>query len=141
MFRLIITSLLITILLTSCASPLKSETELVVNETFGTNFDYLDMIDVQRKIAGEEYELVTRLEPTEMVEFLKGLQPIEVPSNLENADYRFLLYTSEEGKEYNKKQTEAILYYSPDASALCNETKCIEVGNDLRKYYEERNIK
>ena len=48
MFRFIITSLLI-ILLTSCASPLKSEVEVVVNETFGTNFDFLDKIDVQKK--------------------------------------------------------------------------------------------
>ena len=53
MFRLIITSLLI-IFLTSCASLLKSETEIVVNETFETNFGYLDEIDVQGKIAEEK---------------------------------------------------------------------------------------
>ena len=140
MFRFIITSLLI-ILPTSCASPLKSEVEVVVNETFGTNFDFLDKIDVQRKIAEEEYKLVTKLEPSKMVEFLKDLQTIEVPSNIENADYQLLLYTSEEGMEYNKKQTEATLYYFPDASSLCYETKCIEVDNDLRKFFEERNIK
>jgi hypothetical protein len=138
MKRLISIYIISLLLITACSSPLKSNVEVMLNKAFGTDFDVMDMIIVQ-KLAGNQYETNTILNTSDFVTIIAELESTDsIP--LEEPPYKFLLSTSEKMKEFNKKQTEAILLYSPKDDIICYEKKCKETNETFEDFLKSSGL-
>lgn len=119
-------------LITACSSPLKSNVEVMLNKAFGTDFDVMDMIIVQ-KLAGNQYETKSILNPSDFVTIIAELESTK-SIHLEEPSYKFVLSTTEKMKEFNKKQTEAILLFSPKDDIICYEKKCKKTNETFKDF-------
>jgi hypothetical protein len=114
------------LLLTACGdpSPLKSNTEVKINELFGTKFGVVDQIYIH---SGEK--TLTVLNPDE---FLSYLEEAEKVSGKENpSQMSITLKTSEEMKEYSKEQTLEKLSFNPNQNVICNEESCYKASEEF----------
>jgi hypothetical protein len=138
MIRLISIYIISLLLITACSSPLKSNVEVMLNKVFGTDFDVMDMIIVQ-KLAGNQYETKSILNTSDFVTIVAELESTEsIP--LEEPFYKFVLSTSEKMKEFNKKQTEATLLYSPKDDIICYEKKCKETNETFKDFLKSSGL-
>jgi hypothetical protein len=138
MIRLISISIIILLIIIACSSPLKSNVEVMLNKAFGTDFDVMDMIIVQ-KLAGNQYETKSILNTSDFVTIIAELESTDsIP--LDEPSYKFVLSTSEKMKEFNKKQTEAILLYSPKDDTICYEKKCKETNETFKDFLKSSGL-
>jgi hypothetical protein len=138
MIRLISIYIIILLIIIACSSPLKSNVEVMLNKAFGTDFDVMDIIIVQ-KLAGNQYETKSILNTSDFVTIIAELESTDsIP--LDEPSYKFVLSTSEKMNEFNKKQTEAILIYSPKDDIICYEKKCKETNETFKDFLKSSGL-
>lgn len=110
--------LAISIINSGCArdpSPMKSDLEVRVNQSFQTDFDYLDQMEFyQWNSTTSTYDLVHTLKDDSVREIgllLAESQPL-ADQGIDHFPVLIVLSTSEESTELNKRQKRAELYLS-----------------------------
>ncbi|KUP07563.1 hypothetical protein Q75_04850 [Bacillus coahuilensis p1.1.43] len=137
-YPFLISSVMVIIInLTGCGSPLKSNTEVVINESFGTHFDLVDTVKVEQKVGVDNYETTTILNPSNMVEYLEGATAYDETLTGIEFDYIFTFLTSESMREYNHRQQEASIKFSQSKNILCYERTCLKLSDDFILFLKE----
>ncbi|RSD29600.1 hypothetical protein [Mesobacillus subterraneus] len=119
------------LLLTACSdpSPLKSDTEVKINQLFGTKFGLVDQIYIK---AGDK--TLTVMNPVELLAFLEDAE--QVKAEEKPGDIKIILKTSEGMKEYSKEQTSEELSFDTEQDVLCNENLCYKLGESFSEMIE-----
>lgn len=125
--------------LTGCSdsSPLVSNIEVQINQTFGTKFGFIDQVIVKDL---KKNETVSVLNPELFSNSLGAMEKITENRLLPN--YSFHIKTAEENEEYSRKQTRATLLYSAEKEIICTENQkvCYKASESLKTFLMENNI-
>lgn len=133
--------LMILVMLTSgCSdpSPLRSNVEVQINQTFGTKFGLIDQLIIKNL---KKNEIVAVLNPEHFSNSLGKMK--KVKGRLLKPNYAIYLKTSKESEAYSKEQTEATLLYDSEKELICTENKklCYETSDSLRTFLIDNQMK
>jgi hypothetical protein len=111
------------ILMTACSdpSPLKSNTEVEINELFGTKFGLIDQVYIQ-----SEDKNLTVMNPDEFLTYLADAEKIKGTES--TTEIKITLNTSDGKKQYSKEQTSEELSFDRDQNVLCKDKLCYKLS-------------
>ncbi|WP_349410046.1 hypothetical protein [Pseudalkalibacillus sp. SCS-8] len=118
------------------STPLRSQTESVINETFNTEFGVIDQIIVQRK-NGEDFKTLTVLNSTDFAEKINSSLVGDTDQPESDPDYYVTFKTSESMKEYSKDQSIAEMSYYQSLNIMCYEENCVELNNGVHEWIDD----
>ncbi|WP_132945524.1 hypothetical protein [Tumebacillus sp. BK434] len=119
-------------------SPLKSDLEVAINQTFGMQFDYLDHVQVF-KVGNNTLESLADIKGENVrgiiLTLSKAKLSVEEPLP-KTFPYKIVLSTSPEGLEYNKKQTTAdlLVYQEGEVTHISYNNRHYVLKEDLSSY-------
>lgn len=121
-------------------SPLKSDLEVSINQTFDMKFDYLDHVQVFKVSAdGSSTQPLVDLKGDNIRGIVLTLSKAKLSADNslpETFPYKIVLSTSPEGLEYNKKQTTAdlLIYLEGATTHISYNKKHYILTEDLSSY-------
>ncbi|TVX91838.1 hypothetical protein [Paenibacillus agilis] len=91
------------------SSPLKSDLEQKMNRAYKTDFDYIDRIELKDHNNKEHIIIDDLAKISNVINYLTDVKVIGDPELDDNPQGEISILTSEQGKDYNTKQTSAVL--------------------------------